>query len=526
MKRKVQVVICRDCSNQVPVLDLDRMVKVASETPYVGAVSVVDRACQTKTVAALVEEAKAKEVDRVLIIPCSKADVSPALFNAYARKAKINEFLMEGVDLVNEVMLPHRDEPERAQAKAEARLSSAITRLSMLEPLTRESETMRTKNVVVIGAGVAGLEAARVAAANGLHTVLIEKTDRTLKAPGVLLSRSKLVKAEGYGGNFKLTIQAGEKQEVLECGAVVIASGGNWAEAKGPLTKACKDAVPLFRLNEKVADGELPEGPLVIVDTPDPKGTSTKAQDYVWDDALAGAIAIKKAAPETDVSVIFQEMRASGLSELVYREAAELGVRFIRYDKKSPPTIDKKDPTRIIVKDFAQDEAIALKFGTLAYASVPANPDNIEIADALRIPLSPDGGIRRGSMQRGPISTPRPGVYVCGSAMFPKSEAAARAEGAAAGVLASQYVTSGVIEFGGSVAVVTPERCSACLTCVRTCPYEAPFIGEAGKAEIRTQLCQGCGMCAGICPSKAIDIRNYTDEQVSTEAAAYLGGDF
>lgn len=526
MKRKVQVVICQDCSNQVPVLDLDKMAKVASEAPYVGAVSVVGRACQTKTVASLVEEAKIKEVDRVLILPCSKADVSPALFSAYAKRAKVNEFLMEGVDLVNEVILPHRDEPERAQAKAEARLSAAIARLSMLEPLVRESEPMRTKNVVVIGAGVAGLEAARVASASGLHTVLIEKTDRTLKAPGVLLSRSMLVRAEGYGGNFKLTIQAGEKQEILECGAVIIASGGNWGEAKGPLTKACKDAVPLFSVNEKVDGGEMPKGPLVIVDTPDPKGASTKAQDHVWDDALAVAIAVKKAAPETDVSIIFQEMRASGLSELVYREAAELGVRFIRYDKKSPPVIDKKDPSRMIVKDLAQDESVALKFGTLAYASVPANPDNAGIADALRIPLSSDGGIRRGSIQRGPISTPRPGIYVCGSAMFPKSEAAARAEGAAAGVLASQYVASGVVEFGGSVAVVTPERCSACLTCVRTCPYEAPFIGEAGKAEIRPQLCQGCGMCAGICPSKAIDIQNYTDEQLSTETAAYLGGDF
>jgi heterodisulfide reductase subunit A len=179
-----------------------------------------------------------------------------------------------------------------------------------------------------------------------------------------------------------------------------------------------------------------------------------------------------------------------------------------------------------VVKDLAQEEAIALTFETLAYASVPANPDNLDIADALRIPLSLDGGIRRGSMQRGPIATPRPGVFVCGSAMFPKSEAAAMAEGRAAGVLASQYVRSGIVEFGGAVADVTPERCSACLTCVRTCPYEAPFIGVAGKAEIRAQLCQGCGMCAGICPSKAIDIHNYTDEQVSAETAAYLRGDF
>jgi len=61
---------------------------------------------------------------------------------------------------------------------------------------------------------------------------------------------------------------------------------------------------------------------------------------------------------------------------------------------------------------------------------------------------------------------------------------------------------------------------------VRTCPYEAPFIGAAGKAEIRLQLCQGCGICVGICPSKAIELHNYTDDQLSAEVASYLGGDF
>jgi heterodisulfide reductase subunit A-like polyferredoxin len=526
MKRRIQVVICRECSQGVPVLDIGKIEKMASEAPYVGSVVVVDRACHPKTVASVVEDARAKEADRVLVIPCSKGDLSPGLPQAYVRKAKINEYLIEGVDLTNEVILPHRDDHERAQLKAETKVSAALARLASLEPLERQQEPMKTKNVVVIGAGVAGLEAARVAADKGLHTVVIEKTEKSPKVPGVLLSLSKVVRAEGYGGNFKLAIRAGEKEESLDCAAIIVASGGNWSESKGAITKACKDAMPLFRLKESVDGGSTPRGPVVIIDTPDPKGSMTVAQDYAWDDALAVAASVRKASPGTDVTVVFQEMRASGLSELIYREAAELGVRFIRYDKKSPPAIDKKDAKRLVVKDLAQDEAIALRFDTLSYASIPANPDNLEIADALRIPLSPDGGVRRGSMQRGPVSTPRPGVFVCGSAMFPKPESSARAEGVAAGVLASQFVSSQMVEYGGSIAEVEPEKCSACLTCVRTCPYEAPLIGTAGKAEIRRQLCQGCGMCAGICPSKAIDLHNFTDEQLSTETATYLRGDF
>jgi heterodisulfide reductase subunit A-like polyferredoxin len=526
MKRRIQVVICRICSGAANVLDTDRLLRVASEAPYVGSAIAVDYACNTKTIAQVVDEAKDKDIDRLLVVPCSRKDVSPALFQSYKKKAKINEFLMETVDLVGEVVLPHRDDPSHAQAKAEARLLAAISRMAMLEPLQKSSEEMRTKNVVIIGAGVAGVEAAKRAAEAGLHTILIEKSDRGVKAPGIIMPKSRLISAKGHPGNYVLTIEAGEKMETLECGAVVVASGGDWSDAKGPLVRACPEAKPLYRLAQELSSGDIPEGGVVIVDTPDPKADTTPAQDFAWEDALQCAIEIKKKAAGTEVYLLFQEMRALGLAELSYKEAADLGVRFVRYEKKRPPKVDSKEKSRIVVIDSAQEQTLSIPYGCLYYASIAPNPDNAAISEALRIPMNDSGGVRRGSMQKGPIATPRPGIFVCGSAQFPRSEEMSRLEGRAAGALAAQFISTGIIEFGGSVAEVTPDKCSACLTCVRTCPYEAPFIGAAGKAEIRLQLCQGCGMCVGICPSKAIELHNYTDDQLSAEVASYLGGDF
>ena len=525
MKAKVQVVLCKCCTEKPALLNMDRLHKLASESDNVLSVMIVDAVCDGKTLTSVVADARDKEIDRAVVLACHKKDISPALLKAYKR-AGVNEFLVEFVNIREEVLLPHANEPERAQAKAEAKLKAALARSVMLSPLERHAEDMKTRNVVIIGAGVAGQAAADEAAKAGVHTILLEKTGKTVKAPGVVMPHTQLLAASGYGGNYQLKIKAGEKVEELGASAIVIATGGGWTTLKGSLAKAVKDALPLYKFYEQMKNGSAPKGPVVIVDTPDPAGKTMKVQDYAWDDSLETAIELKKKHPDMQIYLIFQEMRAFGLSEFAYKEAADLGVKFIRYDRTGTPKIDTKNPIVISVKDFAQGEIVDIKFGTLVFASIPPNQDNKIIADALRIPMSVDGAIRRGSIHRWPVSTPRPGVFVCGSALFPKSRDVAQVEGVAAGSMAGEYVSRGRIEFGGIVAQVTQEKCSACLTCVRTCPYEAPFIGTASKAEIRTQACQGCGMCVGICPSKAIELHNYTDDQIIEQTRVLLGGDF
>jgi heterodisulfide reductase subunit A len=51
------------------------------------------------------------------------------------------------------------------------------------------------------------------------------------------------------------------------------------------------------------------------------------------------------------------------------------------------------------------------------------------------------------------------------------------------------------------VARVEGEKCAACLTCVRICPYEVPIINVQGEAEIELAKCHGCGCCAAECPA-------------------------
>ena len=73
-----------------------------------------------------------------------------------------------------------------------------------------------------------------------------------------------------------------------------------------------------------------------------------------------------------------------------------------------------------------------------------------------------------------------------------------------------------------AVASVDPERCAACVTCVRVCPFDAPFINEQGVSEIPPSACMGCGICPSECPAKAITLKHSTDDQVLAKIDALL----
>lgn len=58
----------------------------------------------------------------------------------------------------------------------------------------------------------------------------------------------------------------------------------------------------------------------------------------------------------------------------------------------------------------------------------------------------------------------------------------------------------------GLGAQVDPEKCAACLTCLRVCPYQVPVVD--GLAGMPAEGCQACGVCAALCPADAISVEN------------------
>ncbi|MBE0429173.1 MAG: FAD-dependent oxidoreductase [Thermoleophilia bacterium] len=67
-------------------------------------------------------------------------------------------------------------------------------------------------------------------------------------------------------------------------------------------------------------------------------------------------------------------------------------------------------------------------------------------------------------------------------------------------------------------------KCIACLTCVRVCPYNAPWADKDGLGAIDPLRCQACGICFTQCPSKAIDLTLLSETDIEGRIDAGLSG--
>ena len=77
---------------------------------------------------------------------------------------------------------------------------------------------------------------------------------------------------------------------------------------------------------------------------------------------------------------------------------------------------------------------------------------------------------------------------------------------------------------GCGAAEIIEEKCAACLTCVRVCPYEVPIITPLRTVEIRSERCQACGVCVGECPVRAISFTMPGVEDIVLQVEATLKG--
>ena len=113
-------------------------------------------------------------LDRVVIASCSPRLHEPT-FKKMLDSVGVNPYMLDMANLREQCSWVHMNDKENATLKAETLVNMAISRARGLEPLYEETLPL-TKKTLVIGGGIAGIQAALDLADSGYDVTLVEKS--------------------------------------------------------------------------------------------------------------------------------------------------------------------------------------------------------------------------------------------------------------------------------------------------------------------------------------------------------------
>ena len=170
---RIGVYVCHCGLNIAQTVDCRRVAETASGFEHVVVAKDISYACSEPGQQEIRDDIRENGLDRVVVASCSPRLHEPT-FRQMLQSAGLNPFLLEMANLREQCSWVHMSEPEAATAKATDLVKMAVSRANLLRPLKEETLPL-TKRTLVIGGGVAGIQAALDLADNGYDVVLVEK---------------------------------------------------------------------------------------------------------------------------------------------------------------------------------------------------------------------------------------------------------------------------------------------------------------------------------------------------------------
>jgi heterodisulfide reductase subunit A-like polyferredoxin len=559
---RIGVFICHCGINIGAYVNVESVVDYAKSLPNVIYAEENLYTCSEDTQRKIIEKIKEHKLNRVIVASCTPRTHEP-LFQETIREAGLNPHLFEMANIRDQCSWVHMKEPKEATEKAKGIVRMAVSKARLLEPI-QTIELNVTQKALVIGGGLAGMTAALAIADQGFEVFLVEKekelggnlqniswtledhdvrpymrsiVEKVEKHPKIKVFKKATVdKVDGYIGNYTTTLKNGITKVKIEHGVIIVATGAEEYKPTEYLYGKNSHVMTQLELEKHLASGTgFGKKTIVMIQC---VGSREENRPYCsricCTDAIKNSLKIKERYPDTEIFILYRDMRTYAFRETYYEKAREKGVLFIRFDKDQKPTVKKgKDGLEIETRDIIIGEKLLIHadYLILSSAIIPA-ADNEQLAKKLKVPLNEDGFFLEAHVKLRPVDFATEGIFLTGMAHSPKSitETIAQSYGAAARALTiiskDKYYTD------APIACVSEDLCSGCGVCEKICPYNAIEMvavskdGKEGRvSRVIEAVCKGCGSCIAACPSGAIDQKGFKREQIISmvDAAAEQG---
>jgi heterodisulfide reductase subunit A len=570
--RRIGVFVCHCGLNIADTVDVERVAEEMRDYPGVAHAVDYKYMCSDPGQDLIKEAIAEHDLDGIIVAACSPT-MHEVTFRKTAGTAGLNPYLCEIANIREQCSWVHQSQPEEATDKAIETIKTIVEKVRYDESLVPLTLPL-VKRALVIGGGIAGLQAALDVAETGYPVVLVEKEshlgghmrelsgtylnfdtasdllaskiEAVTQHPNIqVITEAEVEEVAGCVGNFNVKIRKFIDSEfvnssesanlrVYDVGAIVVATGydlypkeklGEYGGGQYP------DVIDGMQFEQMLApdgptqgqirrpsDGEVPQEVVWVqcAGSRDPELHMPYCSKICCMYVAKQTIMYKRQVPEGQAYVFYIDIRSAGkgYEEFVQQAMEQYDVLYLR-GKVSKVF---REDGRVVVWGAdtltGKPLEVVADLVVLATASVPRQGAQ-DLAQRLRVATDEHGFFSEAHPKLRPVESLTAGIYLAGAAQFPKDipETIAQASGAAAKVLSLFSQREMVQE--PLIAYVDEELCSGCGLCIEACPYEAREMHPwKDLATVNVALCQGCGACVVACPNKASAVRNFTTGQI------------
>lgn len=571
---RVGVFVCHCGANIAGLLDIQNLVEHARGLD--GVVFATDElfACSDTSQRAVQEGILEHKLNRLVVAACTPRTHEP-VFRKACEAVGLNAYLFEMVNIRDQCSWVHVAQPEAALARARDQISMAVARARRLEPLHMIDVAME-RTALVVGGGVAGLQAALEVARQRFKTILVEKTDKLggrlnkpsltklypsgrdaekliqekieqLEEAGVeVLLNSEVARVDGFVGSFDVELADASRKKKgatkkIRVGAIVLATGADLYEPRGEygygryanvITSLELEQNFAANAGRAVVDGKHPQNVAFVQCVGSRcEGGNPGCSRYCCPTAIKQALMLREHG--ANVTVFYKDIRTvSDGAEEMYRNARGKGVLFVKMaEDDTAEVVGNKAAAAVEAYDVLLKSRVRAPADlvVLSTGMVPREPDTTILQSIFKIPRGDDKFLMERHPELGPVETTTDGVFIVGCLQAPKDIADSLSQASAAAAKVARVLARDSVKLEPTVAEVNEELCRGCGQCAEICQFNAPELVqlESGVyvARINEAVCKGCGTCAVWCPTGAIMARHFTDLQIHAMLETVLQGE-
>ena len=548
---RIGVFVCNCGVNIGGIADVPAIAEYAKSLPNVTYVEENLFSCSQDTQDKMVEVIKEQKLNRIVVAACTPRTHEP-LFQETLRNASLNSYLFDMANIRNQCTWVHSDDKQTATEKSKDLVRMAASRASLLEPIPDISVEIE-KSALVIGGGVAGMTAALSLADQGFPATIVEKSselggaakdlkmtwkgqdvkgyltdlsDQIKQHPDIdVMTDSQVVGASGFVGNFETRVANGKDTKTVKHGVTIVATGGTAADTNEYLYGQNPKVMRWHDLEhdpEKIKDAES----VVFIQC---VGSRDDNRPYCsricCTSSILQAISIKEENPETDVFILYRDIRTYGEREALFKKAREKGVIFVRYSlDNKPKVVEVDDGLEVDVFDPVLQRNLKISADVVNLATAIEPAENTAISEFYKIPLNAENFFMEAHAKLRPVDFATDGIFLCGLAHYPKAIDESIAQAMAAASRATTILAKDSVQISPLVSQIDVEKCIGCGLCTEVCAFAAIELeeveGKGYRAKNISASCKGCGLCASSCPQQAIDMLHFRDAQIVASICA------